>query len=215
MLEEQMKAFALNGAGWVLWLLVGLSVLCVAVALERVIYQLLNRSPSGELQGALTPFLQGGSREDLQARLSNMKGLEARVLGAGIEAAAFGGHAAAEEAIAGAMVYEKLKLERGLIVIGTTGANAPFLGLFGTVLGIIQAFHELSLDSDEGAANVMSGISEALVATAVGLMVAIPAVVLFNYFQRRNKDLLGQLEGLSHLVLSRLIGRGSPQPGSD
>ncbi|MFT5683144.1 MAG: biopolymer transport protein ExbB [Myxococcota bacterium] len=206
MLEEKLMSFSLMGAEWVLWLLVGLSVLCFGVAVERWIYQALNRSPRAALQGALNAFLTGGSSEDLTGALKDMKGMEARVLSAGLEAALEGGSESAEEVIAGNLKFEKQKLSRGLIIIGTTGSNAPFVGLFGTVLGIIKAFHDLGVGTDEAATAVMGGISEALVATAVGLMVAIPAVVLYNYFQTRNKSLVAELESMSHLLLSRFKG---------
>jgi biopolymer transport protein ExbB len=86
------------------------------------------------------------------------------------------------------------------------------VGLFGTVLGIIKAFHDLGVGTDEAASAVMAGISEALVATAVGLMVAIPAVILYNYFQSRNKSLVAELESMSHLLLSRFKGHHSKPP---
>lgn len=87
------------------------------------------------------------------------------------------------------LAEERQQLERGLTFLATIGSNAPFIGLFGTVLGIIQAFGELS-SQQSGSASVMSAISEALVATAVGLLVAIPAVVAFNLFQRRIREIL-------------------------
>lgn len=204
MLQEQMTKFAMLGAGWVLWLLVLLSFACMAVAVERLIYSLLNRSPRAALETALAHYLRGGTVAELSQALGELGGLESRILVAGLDASGHGGAKAADEALAGAMIFERLKLERGLIVLGTVGSNAPFLGLFGTVLGIIKAFHDLSLDTASGSTAVMSGISEALVATAIGLMVAIPAVVLYNFFQRRNKDILGRVESLGHLVLSRL-----------
>lgn len=208
-----MLAFALLGAEWVLWLLVGLSVLCVGVAVERTIYSIMNKSPSAAFQGALEGFLQGGEAGQLHASLKDMGGVQARVISTGVEAGLRGGPAAAEEAITGAMTFERLKMERGLIILGTVGSNAPFIGLFGTVLGIIRAFKDLSLENAEAAGSVMAGISEALVATAVGLLVAIPAVVLYNWFQRRNKETLGQLQSLGHLVLSRFHVKPA-QPGS-
>ncbi len=204
MLEQQMTAFALLGAEWVLWVLVALSVLCIAVAIERVIYNSMNTTPAASFRGALQKYVDGGSAQELDESLKDMNGVEARIIHAGIEAGRRGGSESAEEAISGAMVIEKVKLDRRLIVLGTVGSNAPFIGLFGTVLGIIQAFHELALDSDDGANAVMAGISEALVATAVGLLVAIPAVVLYNWFQRRNKELLARVTSLSHMLLSRL-----------
>jgi len=204
MLEQQMTTFALLGAEWVLWLLIILSVLCIAVAVERFIYGASNATPAAPFRGALQSYVDGGPAQDLDASLKDMPGVEARIIHAGIEAGRRGGSESAEEAIAGAMAIEKVKLDRRLIVLGTVGSNAPFIGLFGTVLGIIQAFHELALDSDDGANAVMAGISEALIATAVGLLVAIPAVVLYNYFQRRNKELMARVTSLSHMLLSRL-----------
>jgi len=198
-----MLAFALLGAGWVLWLLVALSVICVGVAVERAIYLVMNTTPGADLQAALARFMARGDRGAFQKDLDGMKGVEARVLAAGLEAAKHGPDAA-EEAIAGTMVFEKNRLDRFLIVLGTTGSNAPFIGLFGTVLGIIKAFHDLANMDAEGASAVMAGISEALVATAIGLIVAIPAVVLYNFFQRLIKSQMGRVESLSHLVLARL-----------
>ena len=202
-LEERMLAFALLGAGWVLWLLVGLSVLCVIVAVERTIYLVLNKTPTGALQGAIGAYMKDGDSAGFRKKLDGLKGVEARVLAAGMEAADEGPEAA-EEAIAGHMVFEKEKLDGPLIVLGTTGSNAPFIGLFGTVLGIIKAFADLAEMSADGSSAVMAGISEALVATAVGLIVAIPAVILFNVFKRINKATLGRVEALSHLVLARV-----------
>ncbi len=98
----------------------------------------------------------------------------------------------------------KLDLEKNLSFLGTVGSNAPFIGLFGTVLGIIKAFHDLGGKMESaGAQTISSGISEALVATAVGLLVAIPAVVFYNYFQRKIKTIMGRADSLSTFLLSR------------
>jgi biopolymer transport protein ExbB len=202
-LEQQMVTLSLLGAEWVLWLLVILSVVVVGVAVERGIYAAANRSPAAPLESALQAFLSGGPASALVQALHGMNGIEARVLSRAAEAGARGGLHSAEQAIAGALAHERVQLDRGLVIIGTVGSNAPFLGLFGTVLGIIQAFHNLALDADEGGQAVMAGISEALVATAVGLLVAIPAVVLYNWFQRRNKEQLARVTSLGHFVLSR------------
>ncbi len=209
MIEEKLLSFALLGAGWVLWVLVALSIACLAISVERVVYGALQRSQSARLDEHLRTFFEGGDLENLRGALGQIRGIEARILLAGVEATGDGGTQAGEEAIAGTLLLERSRLERGLIVLGTTGSNAPFIGLFGTVLGIIRAFHDLSLDSMDTANAVMAGISEALVATAVGLLVAIPAVVLYNTFQRRNKDLLDRIQSLSHLVLSRAHALGS------
>jgi len=105
-------------------------------------------------------------------------------------------------AVEGAKAHERLRLERHLAFLATLGSNGPFIGLFGTVLGIIKAFHDLAAGGagGAGASTVMAGISEALVATAVGLMVAIPAVVAFNYFNRRIRVRMTELEWMAHLA---------------
>lgn len=97
---------------------------------------------------------------------------------------------------------ERAELEKGLTLLATLGANAPFIGLFGTVLGIIQAFGALSQASAETNA-VMSGISEALIATAVGLFVAIPAVIAYNTFNRQLRSLWVSCETLRDGILAQ------------
>jgi biopolymer transport protein ExbB len=115
---------------------------------------------------------------------------------------------AASEAMASATAIGRLRLERRLSFLGTLGNNAPFVGLLGTVIGIVQAFHQLERAGLGGSASadIMGAIAEALVATAIGLAVAIPAVAAFNYFQRRIRTTLGNAEALEHIVLSHLKG---------
>ncbi len=84
----------------------------------------------------------------------------------------------------------KLSLEKRLGILATFGNNAPFIGLFGTVLGVIKAFHDLATSNQFGVSVVMEGISQALVATALGLFVAIPSVIAYNYFVRKIKSIL-------------------------
>lgn len=89
---------------------------------------------------------------------------------------------------------ERLKMERFTIVLGTLGTICPFIGLFGTVIGIIKAFHDLAVSGSGGPSVVAAGISEALLTTATGLAIAIPSVVLFNYFMRKVRNLSIVLE---------------------
>ena len=106
-------------------------------------------------------------------------------------------------AIEGVKTRERLRLERRLPFLATLGSNGPFVGLFGTVLGIIKAFHDLAATAGTagaGASTVMAGISEALVATAIGLLVAIPAVVAFNYFSRRVRVRMAEVDWMAHLA---------------
>jgi biopolymer transport protein ExbB len=129
------------------------------------------------------------------------------------------GPKSAEEAMQGAAALQRMKLERRLAFLGTLGNNAPFIGLFGTVIGVVQAFEVLG--KQETAATVataasamapqevMSAIAEALVATAVGLAVAIPAVVMYNVFQRKAKAILANTEALSRVLLAHLVADNS------
>lgn len=203
MLEEGMMAFAMLGAGWVLWLLVALSVGCIAISLERAVYLSRNATDLARLQQTIDGYLRSGDLSLLNDGLKGLGGMEARILSAGAENATEGAEAA-EFAMAGVVTAEKLAMERGLVFLATVGSNAPFIGLFGTVLGIMAAFRDLAENTAEASEAVMAGISEALVATAVGLMVAIPAVVLYNVFTRMVKGRMARSQSLSNLVLARL-----------
>ncbi len=99
-----------------------------------------------------------------------------------------------DELLSTKRLEERLSLERYLGVLGTLGNVSPFIGLFGTVLGIIKAFSDLALSGGGGPAVVAKGISEALVATAAGLIVAIPAVIVYNYFMRKVKAISVEME---------------------
>jgi biopolymer transport protein ExbB len=204
-ITETFKGFALMGAEWVMWVLVALSVVSISIMIERAIYFVGQRPDVAALIADLRKALAGGDRAAAAKRLEGVKGVSAAVARAMIADAGLGA-ASAAEAGAGAAAGEKLRLEKNLAFLGTVGNNAPFIGLFGTVIGVIQAFHDLSLNTKGGAATVMSGISEALVATAMGLLVAIPAVVAFNIFQRRIRALLGDAESLQHALLAALSG---------
>jgi biopolymer transport protein ExbB len=207
-LTQKLLGMTLFGAEWVLWLLLALSVLSVAIMMERVFAFRRAGSASGaaalaeELRGLLGRGDVGGARKRLEAEPHVAAAIGVR----GFEHAERGADAAAE-AMTGARARELLRLERNLAILGTLGNNAPFIGLFGTVLGIIKAFHDLSMNQAGGAQVVMKGISEALVATAVGLLVAIPAVMAFNYFQRRGKGLMTAADELAHVVLAHLRGK--------
>lgn len=97
----------------------------------------------------------------------------------------------------------KIRLERGVSILGTIGSNAPFIGLLGTVLGIIRAFHTMSVEGSGGGMDtISSGISEALVATAIGLLVAVPAVCFFNLLNKKIGILTRRAQSVGLLALS-------------
>jgi biopolymer transport protein ExbB len=200
-ITERLLSFTLLGSEWVLWLLIALSVLSVTVMVERGISL---RAAAPDFEGLSTRLLNLLGKGDLagaRQALGPAKSPEVRVALIGIGELPRGRDAAAE-AMASAKARERMNLERNLGVLGTLGNNAPFIGLFGTVLGIIRAFADLSKNQTGGAGPVMAGISEALVATAVGLMVAIPAVIFFNIFQGRLRRMMGRVDAMAHLILS-------------
>jgi biopolymer transport protein ExbB len=208
-LMDRILGFTLLGSEWVLWLLIGLSVLSVGVMVERVIYLGSTRVDFDAVVKELLAFLKDGDVMGARRALAGRRAPETQVAAAGLEQYGRGADAVSE-AMASTKSRLRLELERNLGVLGTLGNNAPFIGLFGTVLGIIKAFADLSRNQTGGAAAVMSGISEALVATAVGLMVAIPAVIAFNFFQGRVRKSLGRVDAMAHLILSALAGAPLP-----
>ncbi|MFY0530480.1 MotA/TolQ/ExbB proton channel family protein [Archangium gephyra] len=199
-----------TGAAWVLWLLMLLSAVSLALAVERFLYF---RARSDDLRGLaamLDAHLRAGSRQEAISALGALRSAGAAVALAGLRLADRG-PAAAEKAMASAMAIERKSLEARLVFLGTLGNNAPFIGLFGTVIGVILAFEELGkAQTAAGTATqaasqaVMGAIAEALVATAAGIAVALPAVALYNWFQRRIAVILLDAEALSSLVLAYL-----------
>ena len=117
-------------------------------------------------------------------------------------------HSALADLMDGKIIEEKISLEKRLSILNTLGNNAPFIGLLGTVLGIVKAFHGLGTMGNSGAEIVMRSISSALLATAAGLFVAIPVVMANNYFSRKVKIVLQNLEILSKEFLAVRSGDG-------
>lgn len=207
---QEMLALSLIGTEWVLWLLVLLSVVSVAIMLERLwcFYRL--RLDMRPFTHELTRCLSNSEYERAVALCEQSRAPESQVA-----LAAFRNHTrgtrAIEQSMLNVLISQRQYLDRGLVVLGTLGNNAPFIGLFGTVLGIIQAFSDLANDPAGGVPVVMAGISEALVATAVGLLVAIPAVIAFNGFQRLVKRRIANADAVMKLVLAHGTTASSQQ----
>ncbi len=200
-IQERLTAFAMLGAGWVMWLLVALSVVVLAVALERAYYLFSGRDDLQTLRKELRKLLGAGDLDGARKRLASSKSYEAAVIHAAI-AEVDHGPDAVEEILVAEPALAKARMERNLAFLGTVGNNAPFVGLLGTVIGIIRAFHELNQSQGQVSAGLMAEVGEALVATAIGLLVAIPAVVFFNYFQRIIQTRLTWTQTLGHEVMA-------------
>jgi biopolymer transport protein ExbB len=197
------------GAAPLLYLMLALSVLSMAICLERAWVFERMREDVEVLARDLKTYLSNGDVLGARARMVASRSAEAAVVFAGLDEAEHGPEAAIE-AMTGTMGLERLKLERRLAILGTLGNNAPFIGLLGTVIGIVMAFDELGRARGTQAAvptAVMSAIAEALVATAIGLLVAIPAVAAFNYFQRRIRVITANSDVLMRVLLAHLRGR--------
>ncbi len=202
-MADVFKNLALVGDVWVLYLLVLASIASVAVMLERWISFKHNR-------GDFTSFMDSVSKSLAKGDIAGAKKLseasgraEAKVVLEGLNSVKKG-PATVEEVMTSRWLREKMSLEKNLVVLATLGNNAPFIGLFGTVLGIIKAFNDLAITGQSGIAVVMSGIASALIATALGIFVAIPAVIANNYFVSRLKQAQSNSESLAHIVMGYL-----------
>jgi biopolymer transport protein ExbB/TolQ len=205
MLIERLERVALYGGTWVLYLMGLLSLLSISVMVERLVFFLKHGGDADQLGDKLIERLHADDRAGAERLLKESTLIEAAVVRRALPWMD-GGPESLSEALEAEMGRKKKELERGMTFLGTLGNNAPFIGLFGTVLGVIQAFHMLGNKSGDNAAmgNVMVGISEALIATGVGLVVAIPAVVAFNMAQKRIGEIEGNVVAIGKQLLALL-----------
>jgi biopolymer transport protein ExbB len=202
-----------SGAAWVLWALVALSVTVVIVAAERYFFY---RAVDVDLRAVAEKLDERLERGEVAAAIEELRrsrSVAANIAASGLRLASRGPEAV-DKAMQSAVALERGRLEKRLAFLGTVGSNAPFVGLFGTVIGIIHAFEELghaapghgaAAASQVASSAVMTSIAEALVATAVGILVALPAISFYNYLQRRVATLLGGSDVLTNLVLAYLV----------
>jgi biopolymer transport protein ExbB/TolQ len=216
MLTQLLLKLTYLGAEWILWLLVALSVLSIALMLERWFYYWRTGVDATELGEQLQERMRKG---DLAGAWQLVKeqhnsSIECGVVAAGLVNLRYG-LASASEAMLSAKSRMRPALDANLSILATIGSNAPFVGLLGTVLGIIKAAHEMNVAAGgHDPARVMSGVFEALVATAVGLFVAIPAVVAYNLFERKVRTRLAAVDSLAHLVLANASADQSTEPAA-
>jgi biopolymer transport protein ExbB/TolQ len=206
---------ALLGSSWVMYLLLALSVASIGAMVDRWLYFRKRGSDGEELGDELCRLLEDGQGEQAQELLKGSPSVEAEVLRASLRWAN-GGPAALEAAIEGEMTKRRRELERGMTLLGTLGNNAPFVGLLGTVIGVIVAFADLADGQNKVQMDkVMGGIAEALIATGVGLFVAIPAVVAYNIFSKKIGDIEDNVTSISKrlcafITVGRALDWGRP-----
>ena len=206
-LVQKLLSLPVFRSEWVLWLLLGLSLLSVAVMVERWMFYRRRRVNFDSLRDEFVKHLDKGDFEAAAKLLAKTDSLETNVVLAGLRGYAKGPESV-EDLLTGAMAREKSFYERRLPILATLASNSPYIGLFGTVLGIVRAFKDLSKDIASASSGVMAGIAEALVATAIGLLVAIPAVVAYNVFKGMVKDAVTNTDGLTRVLMAELKSAG-------
>jgi len=211
---------AMLGSSWVMYVLIVLSMASIAVMVERFLFFRKHGRGGEELADALCDLLEQGDREGAEGLLRRHPAFEAEVLLASLRWAR-GGPEGLAAGIDGEMTKRRRDLEAGMTLLGTLGNNAPFIGLFGTVIGVIVAFADLAEGSSKIQMDkVMGGIAEALIATGVGLFVAIPAVVAYNVYQKKITDIEDNVSSMNKRLCALLavvgtFGETPPPPPVD
>ena len=215
MIVKYLLKIAMLGSEWVMYLLLMLSVASIAVMVERWWFFRKRGKGGEEVCDALVDLLAQGDRAEAEGLLRRHESLEAEVLLASLRWAQ-GGPEALSAGIDGEMTKRRRELESGMTLLGTLGNNAPFVGLLGTVIGVIVAFADLAGGSNKVQMDkVMGGIAEALIATGVGLFVAIPAVVAYNFYQKKITDVEDNVSSISKRLSALLAAVGTFDDASD
>ncbi len=201
MLAEKIFSVAHVADQLVLWFLIFLSIMSVGLIIERFIYLRKIAKQSQAVRERAKLALQTNNIADVEELAKNPENLEGRALSLGLRHIKESGTKGLDEMFNSFLLVERPELEKNLNFLATLGSNAPYIGLFGTVLGIMKAFQDLAVSSEAGQQTVMAGISMALVATAAGLFVAIPAVIFYNYFQKQVKSIIQSLECAKELCM--------------
>jgi biopolymer transport protein ExbB len=197
--------FAQLGANWVLWLLIVLSVISVGVMIDRALWLRRRDTDTERFTRELKGAFERGEIDRVQTKYMDDPAIPIQVGLRGLAVRDKGAESVAE-AMHGERARWRRAADRNLIVLGTLGNNVPFVGLFGTVLGVINAFHHLATKAANAEQETLANIAEALSATAIGLLVAIPAVIAFNLFSRRVRVIMGGADEVAHAVLSLVHG---------
>ena len=204
---DRLMQMAAIGPIWVLWGLLVLSLVSVATIVERAIFFRCRRLPVVRLTRDLQDALRSDDLGSVSTLLESTAGPEAVAILRTMEWFEDGPESMSE-AMETALREQRIELEQGLAFLGTVGNNAPFLGLLGTVLGVVKAFQELSVSSGAAMGSVLlPGIAEALIATALGIAVALPAVVAYNAFTKRANETEDNVRALTSLILAHRKSR--------
>jgi len=187
----------------IMLVLIGASVITLGVALERMMYF---RKLNGDAEGLLTDVLRDLRAGRVDEALSRCRNSGTPLGSVAVETmeCQLARPADTEETMQVALSQQKLLLERNTGVLGTMAAVAPLIGLLGTVWGIMRAFHDMASTGSAAPSVVAAGVAEALVTTAAGLVIAVPAVLLYNHFNRRMTVTLTVAENSARSMRSAL-----------
>lgn len=202
MLIEKIFAIANVVDQALLYILILLSFLSLGMILERFFNLRKVHKETIRVRQQIKNSLQNHQTEFFEDLARDPMSFEGRMANYALKHIKEAGSKGLEEFFNTNILTVKPELDRFLGFLATVGSNAPYLGLLGTVLGIMKAFNDLAQSSEAGQQTVMAGISSALVATAAGLFVAIPAVIAYNYFGKQVKSILQSMESVKELGLS-------------
>lgn len=208
MLAEKIFTVAHLADQVVLWLLLVLSILSIGMILERYFALRKVSAESQRVRARIKMALQSNSVEDVEDLAKDPNSLEGRAASYAMKHMRDSGSKGLEEIFNTFALSERPEVERYLNFLATLGSNAPYIGLFGTVLGIMKAFNDLAQSPEAGQQTVMAGISMALVATAAGLFVAIPAVIAYNYYSKQVRGIFQSLDSVKELCLAYAKKKG-------
>ena len=193
-------------SSFTLMILLVCSILAVAFTVERYLFYRRAKVDSTRFLSRIKMSLENDNFQEAVSLCERDRSPVAAVLKVGLQNHELP-YEHLQELMTATREEERVKLERYLGVLGTLGNSAPFIGLFGTVVGIIKAFHDLAASGSGGPTVVAAGIAEALVATAGGLAVAIPCVMVFNYFMRKVKTMDVEMEAVAKRFITILVTR--------
>lgn len=200
-MTERIFAIAHYADQGVLYLLITLTIMAVFLIISR--YRVLDQASknSKSLRQKIEQALIQSDYRFVEELARDQSSVEGRVCAVALHHFQKHGIRGLEEVFRTKVQVEKPKLEKSLGFLATVGSNAPYIGLFGTVLGIMKSFNDLAKATEAGQNTVMAGISAALVATAAGLLVAIPSVLAFNYFQKQVKGVMTSVDSVQELFM--------------
>jgi len=194
-------AVAQGFANAVLIILALASIVSIAAILERFFHLGKISGQNKQFRAKAASLLNSQDLSNIES-LANAESIPQKALQLGLKHVKTHGEKGLDEIFTSYMILERPYLDKFLTFLATVGSNAPFIGLLGTVMGIMKAFDDLSRNTGGGNEVVMQGIAHALVATAIGLFVAIPAVISYNAFQRMVKETIQSVEIAKELCLS-------------